>query len=47
VCIYINECLTFQGVIRDENDLEILGPEAKEAYKPKSPDPFDEVGWKK
>ena len=34
----------FQGVIRDEKELEMLGPDVKKAYSERQPDIYD-AGW--
>jgi len=35
----------FQGVIKDQGDLQRLGPEFQEAYRKRQIDPFDEEAW--
>ena len=35
----------FQGVIRDEEDLNMLGSEFKDMYTKRQIDPFDDSGW--
>ena len=37
--------LIFQGVIRDEEDLDKLGNEFKSEYQRKQVDPFDDNAW--
>jgi hypothetical protein len=37
--------LLFQGVIRDEGDLNMLGGDFKNAYKARQIDPFDDEAW--
>ena len=37
--------LYLQGVIRDEQDLDLLGPEFRQAYSQRQTDPFDETAW--
>lgn len=32
--------VSFQGVIRDDKDLQLLGPEFVEAYRKRDDDPF-------
>ena len=34
-----------QGVIRDDKDLDMLGPEFKETYRKRQVDPYDEDAW--
>uniref|UniRef100_A0A2C9JVV5 Meiosis-specific nuclear structural protein 1 n=1 Tax=Biomphalaria glabrata TaxID=6526 RepID=A0A2C9JVV5_BIOGL len=34
-----------RGVIRDEKDLDILGPQFKDAYSQRQIDPFDDLAW--
>ena len=35
----------FQGVIRDEKDLDRLGADFKDAYTKRQIDPFDDDAW--
>ena len=35
----------FQGVIRDEGDLDRLGADFKDAYAKRQIDPFDDDAW--
>ena len=34
-----------QGVIQGDEDLDLLGPEFREAYTRRKIDPFDENAW--
>merc|ERR1711988_1578866 len=34
-----------KGVIRDDNDLDMLGGEFKDTYRKQQVDPFDDAGW--
>jgi len=35
----------FQGVIRDQGDLQRLGPDFQDAYQRRQIDPFDDEAW--
>ena len=37
--------ILLQGVIRDSQDLDMLGSQFKEMYRKRAVDPFDEEGW--
>lgn len=44
-CASLKPVLVLQGVIRDSQDLQMLGPEFRDAYKQRQIDPFDESAW--
>ena len=44
--LHVNVFLVcFQGVIRDEGDLDRLGADFKDAYSKRQIDPFDDDAW--
>ena len=42
---HTNTYFHFQGVLRDQVDVDRLGEKFKERYSGRKADPFDEDGW--
>ena len=43
--ILIFLCVCVQGVLRDDEDLSVLGDDFKQAYQSRKVDLFDDDGW--